>query len=257
MGASVTRHMPLLCGSTFSMELVTAMMSTAFWHSGDTTAAAPQQMVQTELKLEAGRFAAFPGTAIGEPIAFQNDIDSNPCYPLIAITGWSQAATLKFTGPVLTWIHRAHRVGTRVVVEPCELMSPLASPPATVEGAVSKWWFEATLVDSPASPRVELRRLALPRWDLFSNPAPCGQSIAYWSMGGSDGKGSQLTAMVADLLSGRMLASRSLGSVSLETDNRWCLRRPTWDKDCRAATFDATAEGKGTVRLDSIRKRGL
>jgi hypothetical protein len=231
------------------LVLITALMSAEFSRGSDPSDALPLVILEGELKLEAGRFAGYQDTALGEPVMVENDIDSAPCHPLLAITGWSQGSKRRFTGPILLWLHRVHLVGTRVFLEPCELSAPFASSPR-VAGAVSNWWFEGTLVDAPASPRIELRRLALPGWGIFSNPTFCGRSVAFWSVGRADASGKHLTAMIADVFDGRALASRSLGSIQLETDNRWCFRPATWAGDCQAATFDASAQGKSTVRLE-------
>jgi hypothetical protein len=113
----------------------------------------------------------------------------------------------------------------------------------------SDWWFEATLVDVPTHPRVNLRRLALEGFDSLSSETLCGQRIAYWSSALSpQAEGVDVTARVADIFDGGTLLSRPMGHVLLETDSPGALPSPMWRSDCLAVAF--AREGEAAVTLD-------
>jgi hypothetical protein len=195
----------------------------------------------SEMALKPGPFGPFPKLALGEPIRFDNEVSSPQCYPLFVMEGWSEDPPGKrFFGRIVLWLNRGHVVGTRVFVRPCEQDSgPEAlSSAARVQGSASKSWFEATLVDAPTYPRVNLRRLALEGFDSLSSEALCGQRVAYWSSASSpQAEGVDLTARVADIFDDRALLSQAMGHVLLETDNPGALPKPTWRSDCLAVTF--------------------
>jgi len=70
-----------------------------------------------------------------------------------------------------------------------------------INGSLGREWFEATLVDAPTHPRLNLRRLALEGFHPLSSEALCGQRVAYWSIASSpQAEGVDLTARVADHL---------------------------------------------------------
>ena len=199
---------------------------------------------ETELTLAAGPFPALPAATLATAIMFENDIDSSQCYPL------------SISGRVVAYLHRAHRTGGRLFVEPCDVLATSTQvPPGTMYGAVSGTWAEAALNAGTAEPRLTLRPLKLRGWSMFSNPAPCGDRIAYWAF---DRDGTQdvndLKARIATLSEVATITSRSVGAVLLETDNRSCLERPVWDLSCGTATFDARRQGKYVVRLKALDK---
>ena len=205
-----------------------------------------------EMALKPGPFGPFPKTVLGEPIRFENEISSPQCYPLFVMEGWSEAATGKrFFGRIMLWLNRAHIVGPRVFVRPCEQDSgpEAVSSAAVIQGGASNWWFEATLIDAQAYPRLDLRRLALDGFDSLSSETLCGQRVAYWSSASSpQAEGVDLTARVTDIFDGRTLLSRPIGHVLLESDNPGALPGPVWRADCLAVTF--AREGHAAVSFD-------
>ena len=206
----------------------------------------------SEMALKPGPFSPFPTIALGEPIRFDNEISSPQCYPLFVMEGVSEdLGGKRFFGRILLWLTRAHVVGTRVFVRPCEQDSgpETLSSAAVIQGGASKWWFEATLVDAPTHPRLNLRRLALEGFHSLSSEALCGQRVAYWSSASSpQAEGVDLTARVADIFDDRALLSRAMGHVLLETDDPRALPAPTWRSDCLAVTF--AREGQHDAPFD-------
>jgi hypothetical protein len=203
--------------------------------------------------LQPGLFAAFPGTALDEPVEFSNDIYSARCYPLYLVTGWSEtAAGRRSTGRLLLWINRAHVTAERVFISPCDVAAPASMTIGRLEGYVSSWWFEAMLVDTPDWPRITLRRLVVPGWSDFSNPEFCGRYVAFWSLA----RDSVMTGHIVDLHTPSARRSMVFGRVDVgESDMGWGVPAASWDKDCTAATFRAESHQPRTLEAPNRRSR--
>lgn len=171
--------------------------------------------------LQPGPFPYISGTELGRPMMFENEIDSTHCYPLIASDSHR----------VLAWLSAAYAVNGRVVVRRCiELAPGYAQTGSTRDGEENEWWEDAHL--TPDRESLVTSRVRLPDWSIFSSGAFCDAAIAYWGR-----RGQTLIPTIYDLRSGRIVASRSLGDVELETDDRGYLPPPTWNASCSNATF--------------------
>ena len=67
---------------------------------------------ERELKLAAGPFPQIAGSELGQSVAFENEIDLHTCFPLL------------MKGEIVTWIHRAHAVSRRLLVQRCVEYDP-------------------------------------------------------------------------------------------------------------------------------------
>lgn len=207
----------------------------------------PTISTEGELKLTAGAFPALAGTALGDPVKFENDIYSATCFPLFAVSGHSQTVSgAHDTGTILLWISRAHVAGGRVIVAPCEVAAPFEASSTQIGGAVSASWFEVALIAESGRPRVSMRRLDVPGWGEFSAPAFCGRRVAFWSLKA----GGELTAHVADLFDSSRRSSSVLGKIEIAgSDMGWGVGTAVWSADCSAAVFDTGAGLKTTIRV--------
>ena len=199
----------------------------------------PPAVPETELNLATGPFPSLRGAHLGRATTFENDIDSNECYGV------------EISGKTIGYLHRAHRTGGRLFVEPCErIATTMPMPPETIYGMVSAVWSEAS-ISGGSEPALTLRPIALPGWSMFSNPAVCGDRIAYWAF--DRGQERSLIARISSLSTEAPVASQSLGAVRMETDNRHCIERPSWNTTCTTASFNALSQGKQPVTLRADR----
>jgi hypothetical protein len=215
--------------------------------------AAPQSSTESEFELRPGSFPGLEGTAFGEAVEFDNDIYSAKCYPLFAITGWSEtAAGRRSTGSILLWVNRVHLVQGRVFVAPCEVAAPFVASASRVAGHVSDSWFEVTLIDQPDSRRVSLRRLSVRGWGPFSNPSFCGSHVAFWSLA----TGGELTAHVANLFDPRALMSTSFGIVKIDgSDMGWGVQPAAWTPACTVAAFrSSSGETRDSAAREAVER---
>ncbi len=191
--------------------------------------AQPNRERETELK--PGPFPQVAGSELGKPINFENEIDIHACFPLIV--KWE----------VVSWIHRAHAVPSRVLVQRCVEFDPsIEQTPGNRHGCVKEAWDRVVA----GSGGQELRFVPVKpsAWELFANPSFCGPFVAYW---GTPQKA--LVPSIYDFSTGGLVALNSLGTVELETDDGSYLPRPVWDAACAKASFDGRPAGKGRVEL--------
>lgn len=191
--------------------------------------------MERELTLRPGAFDGFDGTALGDAVTFENAAYSARCYPLLDVAGESlDGQGKRSTGTVLAWIHRAHVVRDRVFIEPCRIDAPIEASATHLAGHVAAWWYEATLVDAPDAPSVELRRLTIAGWSPSATPSFCGAQVAFWSRSPDR----ELTAHVVDLLEPRADLSASFGQMALAPgDVGWGVQPAEWSANCGEATF--------------------
>ena len=79
----------------------------------------------------------------------------------------------------------------------------------------------------------EIKDLVLPRLDSFSQPAFCGDIVAYWGRNQED----DAWLLVARVTDAKILKEKHLGKVFLETDYFGYLTPAKWENKCRRATF--------------------
>ena len=186
---------------------------------------------ERESELKPGPFAPLASSKLGQPINFENMIDTHRCFPLI------------MSGEVAVWIHRAYAVGAEVVVQRCVEFEPsIQQTRGNRHGGVKLMWERVTT--RPVGLHVEVEPLSAPAWGWFANPTFCGRLVAYWGV--RDGT---FTPSIYDIASRRLNAQRSLGRVEFGTDNAYFLPKPEWDAACGKAFFTATAAGMGQVEL--------
>ncbi|MCI0350041.1 MAG: hypothetical protein L0Z53_11510 [Acidobacteriales bacterium] len=189
--------------------------------------------VAAERDLKPGPFRPIPGAELGQPVNFENEIDMTRCYPLLV------------SGQVVSWLAGAHAFDKRLLVIRCEEYDPtIEQTRGNRHGGLNNWWEEARL--SPDHRKLLTTRLKLPSWSAFSNPAFCGASVAYWGF-----RQAELIPITFDLRATAISASRSLGVVSLETDNTGFLPLPSWNPTCSEATFDGSAVKRPAIKLSS------
>jgi hypothetical protein len=199
-----------------------------------------------ELVLKPGPFEPFPGTALDQPVEFTNDIYGAPCHPLFVVTGNSTtAAGQRPTGTIILWMNRAHSVGGRVFVQPCEIAAPLSMSSTRIEGYVSNEWVEAALDPSPTSPQINTRRLDIAGWSEFSNPSFCANYVAFWSLE----ENRTMSAIVVDLVRPQRRVATSFGRIDIgESDMGWGVPSAAWSRSCASATFRTEAGDSRVLR---------
>jgi hypothetical protein len=186
---------------------------------------------ERESELKPGPFPQVAGSELGKPINFENMIDTHACFPLIV--KWE----------VVGWIHRAHVVPTRVLVQRCVEFDPSdEQTPGNRHGGVREAWDR--VIAGPGGHGLQFVPVTPRAWELFANPSFCGPLVAYW---GTPQK--RLVPSIYDFSTGQLVAVRSLGSVELETDDESYLPSPAWDAACAKASFDGRRAGKGRVEL--------
>lgn len=211
----------------------------------------PAALIERELKLAPGYFTSLPGTALGDPIDFDNDIYGAKCYPLMAATGWSETLTRKGpNGHLLLWIHRAHVAAGRTFIQQCEVGVPVEMSATRIAGYTSDAWFEATRTEDAGAVKIQLRRIEPKGWSAFAAPSFCGQHVAYWSQVA----GGEMTAQVASLFEPASVATASFGVVPINaSDNGMGVPEAAWTSDCTAATFTRVPGETRTVRIPANR----
>lgn len=184
---------------------------------------------ERESALKPGAFPQVAGSVLGQPINFENEIDVHACFPLLV------------KGEVVSWIDRAHAVPPQVLVRRCVEFDPSTEQTrGNRHGGVRESWDR--VVTGPG----ELRFVPVTptAWGFFANPSFCGPFAAYWGT-----PQETLAPSIVDIRTGRLTASRSLGSVHLESDDESYLPRPVWDASCAKATFDGRPAGESHVEL--------
>ena len=186
---------------------------------------------QCESELKPGRFPQVAGAELGSPVNFENEIDTHACFPLLV------------KGEVVSWIHRAHVVPMQVLVQRCIEFDPrIAQTPGNRHGGIQEQWDR--VVAGTAGHGLQFIALAPAGWEHFANPSFCGPLVAYWGT-----RARELVPSIYDINAGRLVASRTLGAVELETDDESYLPRPAWDASCAKASFEGAAAGKRRVEL--------
>ena len=190
-----------------------------------------QVNAERELKLAPGRFPQIAGSELGQSIAFENEIDLHSCFPLL------------MEGQIVAWIHRAHAASRRVLVQRCVEYDPsIVQTGGNRHGGVRDLWDRVVI--GRAGHRLQFVAVTPNGWELFANPSFCGHLVAYWGT-----PQNILAPSIYDITSGRLVASRSLGRVELETDDESFLPPPAWDASCVKAAFDGTRAGKARIEL--------
>jgi hypothetical protein len=193
--------------------------------------AAAQANRERESELSPGPFPQVAGSELGKPIDFENEIDTHACFPLL------------MNGEVVTWIHRAHAALAQVLVQRCVEFDPaITQTRGNRHGGVREAWDR--VVPDRGGHGVQFVAVTPRAWGHFANPSFCGPLVAYWGTAQDT-----LARSIHDIRTGQLVASRSLGSVELETDDESYLPRPAWDAPCVKATFDGRRAGKGRVEL--------
>jgi hypothetical protein len=190
-----------------------------------------QTAASREPELKSGIFTLIPGTTLGLPIDFENEIDTHRCLPLLQ------------RGEVIAWMHRAYATGDRVFVQRCVEYDPgIQETPGSRHGGTRDTW-DLALVGTNSQP-VRFEPMRIPNWGYLANPSFCGGYIAYWGL-----RGESLVPSIYNLRSGQRTASRSMGNVTLATDDAYFLPVPEWDEPCAFASFDGRPAGTPTIRL--------
>lgn len=191
--------------------------------------------VRREAELKPGTFKPIPGTTLGRPIDFENEIDTHPCLPLLR------------QGEVIAWLYRAYAARDTVLVQRCVEFDPsIEQTLGNRHGGTQETWEQAVV--GPSGKNVGFVPLRIPDWDHFANPSFCGGYIAYWGF-----QGHTLVPSIYDVSAGRRTTSRSLGVVTMETDDAYFLATPEWNESCGVASFDGRPVEKQTTRLRSGR----
>jgi hypothetical protein len=122
------------------------------WLSGQPDAA------PRETSLKPGAFEAIPGTVLGQPIDFENEIDTHRCFPLLR------------RDEVIAWLHRAYRVVGQLLVQRCVEFDPtIEQTRGNRHGGTKETW-EHALVGSNGQD-VRFVPLRVPDWGDFANPS--------------------------------------------------------------------------------------
>ncbi len=186
---------------------------------------------EREAELRPGPFPQVAGSELGTPINFENEIDTHACFPLIV--KWE----------VVGWIHRAHVVPARVLVQRCVEFDPgIEQTRGNRHGGVKEAWDR--VIAGPGGQGLRFVPVEPSAWALFANPSFCGPFVAYWGT-----PQSALVPSIYDFRTGQLVALKSLGAVALETDDESYLPRPAWDAACAKAAFDGRPAGKDRVEL--------
>lgn len=144
---------------------------------------------------------------------FNNVIQSFQCKPL------------EIRGRFLTWVHEPTVSGNKLVFRECYEEKDSSG---STSGNVKDGWY---WIDLNAPP--EIKDLVLPRLDSFSQPAFCGDIVAYWGRNQED----DAWLLVARVTDAKILKEKHLGKVFLETDYFGYLTPAKWENKCRRATF--------------------
>jgi len=208
-------------------RLITALLVTSvLWYGAGKVRAG-------EGDLKPGPFQPIEGAELGQPVNFENEIDTTRCYPLTV------------SGQVLGWLADSHVFDRRLLVVRCVEYDPaIEQTRGNRHGGLNGQWEEARL--SADRRKLLTTQLKMPNWSDFSNPAFCGSSVAFWGF-----RKEELIPTVFDLGAGVLLASQSMGSVLVETDNTGHLPVPKWNPACSEATFDGSRVERPVVKLSA------
>lgn len=196
------------------------------------SASTPTSAPAPQLVLARGSFLPIEGARLGVPIKFENEVDATSCFPLLV------------TDIVVAWLASAHVAGGELLVNRCVEFDPSIEQTAgNRHGAALEVWERARLSTDRAS--LVTTPLGATEWGLFANPSLCGTRIAYWGLR----KDGRLNARIFDVTASKEVASRSIGTVMLETDARDAFARPRWNAQCSSASFSAEPFVRGTWTL--------
>ena len=161
------------------------------------------------------------GFTLSEPVRFVNVVDSSECQ------------LLRFNGHSFGYVATVRRADDNLVLETCERTGPWETEGgARVEGW-ARGWFLAQ------SGGTDLTRIEVEGIGIFSNPSPCGDSIAYWVSKDLPGSrpGNEYFAHVADLLTNELLEQQYLGEAWTATDYKFHFPLPEWGGNCAEVLF--------------------
>ena len=166
------------------------------------------------------------GFTLSDPVWFFTDVESPKCH------------LLRFNGRPLGQVTTIRRAGDNLVLRRCErlegnLLAPKSDGIRRVQG-----WARAWFLVQPG--RREPMQIELEGIDVFSNPQPCGNRIAYWAKEdlASSATHSKYFAYIGDLLTREILARRYMGQAWMATDYVFHKPSPQWNHDCTEAQFD-------------------
>ena len=132
---------------------------------------------------------------------------------------------LEIRNRFLAWVHEPVVSGNRLVFRECYEQKDSSG---LTSGNLKEGWYWVNLNAPP-----EIKKLVLSRLDEFSQPAFCGDLVAYW------GRNQQHDAwlLVARVADGKILKEQALGKMFLETDFFGFLNPAKWENRCRRAIF--------------------
>lgn len=195
-------------------------------------ASAPTSAPTPQLVLATGPFPRIEDARLGVPIKFENEVDTTSCFPLLV------------SDIVVAWLAHAHVAAGELLVNRCVEYDPSIEQTAgNRHGGALEVWERVRLSADKLS--LVTTPLGAIEWGLFSNPSFCGTRVAYWGLQ----KDGRLSARIFDVTSSKEVASRSIGTVMLETDARDAFARPRWNAQCSSASFSAEPFVRGTWTL--------
>ena len=156
--------------------------------------------------------------------------------------------SLRFDGRPLGYVATIRRAGDNLVLQVCKRSGDRRGRRDGIDW-VQGWargWF---LVQPGGDPTlIELEGI-----DVFSNPQPCGNRLAYWAHGDPSKPEDESLVYIGDLLTHEILARKNLRGTWLGTDDMFDLPTPQWNEDCTEARFDDPRyfDEPATLRLES------
>lgn len=161
-------------------------------------------------------FALPPKLTLGECVPFSNEIDTTFCRNILAegqSIGWFD---------YLIKVHD-HRIGLQCRTE---------NTGSTYEFGYVDEAFTELIPPADAGSDWTVSEFPIPGLGYFSNPSICGAAIAYWQLA-DDG----LSTIVFDVARQSVVDRQAAGPILLETDYRYVLPAPEWDRRCRSVRF--------------------
>ena len=177
------------------------------------------------------------GFTLSDPLWFSEVVETVKCH------------SLRFDGRPVGYVATIRRAGDNLVLQRCDRSGDRQGQRDGidwVQGGARGWFFAQPGGGEPTL--IELEGI-----DVFSNPQPCGNRIAYWAHGDRSKPEGESLVYIADLLANEVLARQSLRGTWLGTDNMFDLPIPQWNEDCTEARFDDPRyfDEPATLRLES------
>lgn len=174
--------------------------------------------VQESSCADSSLFALSTELTLGDCVPFSNEIDTSFCREILA------------DGQSVGWFEYLitvddHRIGLRCRTE---------DTGSTYEFGYVDEAFTELIPPADAGGDWTVSDFPIPGLGYFSSPSICGSAIAYWHLA-DDG----LTTVVFDVARHSVVDRQSAGPILLETDYRYILPAPEWDRHCRSVRFHA------------------